>query len=216
MGNTQTRTSDIDEIALGFFWDDHKSFSHTLSLRSWGCHFGLEPPSGQSLKESISKESSKTGWKMDRYETKREKRPHDIVWTGIKLFLKLAFHFTVKSFFPSACLIDEYIWNFLLLLVNNTLLLIFIFIDIYLSINRGFPGDPVVKNLPANAGDTGGMGSIPGSGRSSEEGNDNPLQYSCLENPMNSGAWGGYSPWSWKELDMTEHMCIALSYGYFF
>ena len=45
---------------------------------------------------------------------------------------------------------------------------------------RGFPGDPVVKNLPANAGDT---GSIPGSGRSPREGNGNPLQYSCLENP---------------------------------
>ena len=45
---------------------------------------------------------------------------------------------------------------------------------------RGFPGDPVVKNLPANAGDT---GSIPGSGRSPGEGNGNPLQYSCLENP---------------------------------
>ena len=43
-----------------------------------------------------------------------------------------------------------------------------------------------VKNLPANAGDT---GSIPGSGRSSGEGNGNPLQYSCLGNPMDRGAW---------------------------
>ena len=47
----------------------------------------------------------------------------------------------------------------------------------------------VVKNLPANAEDTGDTGSIPGSGRSHGEGNGNPLQYSCLENPMDGGAW---------------------------
>ena len=47
----------------------------------------------------------------------------------------------------------------------------------------------VVKNLPANAGDVGGMGSIPGSGRSPGGGHSNPLQYSCLENPMDRGAW---------------------------
>ena len=45
----------------------------------------------------------------------------------------------------------------------------------------------LVENPPANAGDTGGVGSIPGSGRSPGEGNGNPLQYSCLENPMDSG-----------------------------
>ena len=44
----------------------------------------------------------------------------------------------------------------------------------------------MVKNLPANAGDE---GSIPGSGGSPGEGNGNPLQYSCLENPMERGAW---------------------------
>ena len=48
------------------------------------------------------------------------------------------------------------------------------------------PGGSVVKNRLANAGD---MGSIPGLGRSSGEGNGNPLQYSCLENPMDRGAW---------------------------
>ena len=47
----------------------------------------------------------------------------------------------------------------------------------------------VVKNLPANAGDIRDVGSVPGSGRSSGEGNGNPLQYSCLENPMDRGAW---------------------------
>ena len=50
----------------------------------------------------------------------------------------------------------------------------------------GFTGGSVVKNLPANAGD---LGSIPGSGRSPGEGNGNPSQYSCLENPMDIGAW---------------------------
>ena len=48
---------------------------------------------------------------------------------------------------------------------------------------------PVLKNLPANAGDTGDLGSIPGSGRSPGVGNGNPLQYSCLENSMDRGAW---------------------------
>ena len=52
--------------------------------------------------------------------------------------------------------------------------------------NSGLPGDPVVKNPAANAGD---VGSVPGLGRSSGEGNGNPLQYSCLENPMDRGAW---------------------------
>ena len=47
----------------------------------------------------------------------------------------------------------------------------------------------MVKNPPANAGDTGDLGSIPGSGRSPGIGNSNPLQYSCLENPMDRGVW---------------------------
>ena len=47
----------------------------------------------------------------------------------------------------------------------------------------------LVKNLPANAGDARDVGSIPGSGKSPGEGNDNPLQYSCLENPIDGGAW---------------------------
>ena len=46
-----------------------------------------------------------------------------------------------------------------------------------------------VKNLPASAEDTGDVGSIPGSGRSPEGGHGNPLQYSCLENSMDRGAW---------------------------
>ena len=47
----------------------------------------------------------------------------------------------------------------------------------------------VVKNLSANAGDTGDSGSIPRSGRSIGEEHGNPCQYSCLENPMDRGAW---------------------------
>ena len=47
----------------------------------------------------------------------------------------------------------------------------------------------VVKNLPANAGDKRDVGSISGLGRSPGEGHGNPLQYSCLENPMDREAW---------------------------
>ena len=47
----------------------------------------------------------------------------------------------------------------------------------------------VVKNLPANAGDVRDTGLIPESGRSPGGGHGNPLQYSCLENPMDRGAW---------------------------
>ena len=47
----------------------------------------------------------------------------------------------------------------------------------------------VVKSLPANVGDTGDAGSIPGLGRSPGVGNGSPLQYSCLENSVDRGAW---------------------------
>ena len=51
----------------------------------------------------------------------------------------------------------------------------------------------------------GDRGSIPGSGKSPGGGNGNPLQYSCLQNPMDRGAWWAtYSPWGCKESDMTE------------
>ena len=57
---------------------------------------------------------------------------------------------------------------------------------IHLTSFQGFPGGSVVKNLPANAGDT---GSIPELGRSPGGGNGTPLQYSCLGNPMGRGTW---------------------------
>ena len=54
---------------------------------------------------------------------------------------------------------------------------------------KGFPGGSVIKNLPANAGDAGYVGLIPGLGRFPRRGNGNPLQYSCLGlNPMDRGA----------------------------
>ena len=56
--------------------------------------------------------------------------------------------------------------------------------------NQGFSQVAVVvKNPPANVGDIRDMGSIPGSGGSPGEGHGNPLQYSCLENPMDRGPW---------------------------
>ena len=56
-------------------------------------------------------------------------------------------------------------------------------------LDLGFPGGSAVKNLPANAGNAGDAGLIPWLGRSFEEGNGNPLQYSCLGNPTDRGAW---------------------------
>ena len=55
-----------------------------------------------------------------------------------------------------------------------------------IKLKWGFPGGSECKESIGNAGD---LGSVPGSGRSSGEGNGNPLQYSCLENPMDGGAW---------------------------
>ena len=53
----------------------------------------------------------------------------------------------------------------------------------------GFPGGSVGKESACNAGDTGDMGLIHGLERSPREGNDNPLQYSCLQNLMDRGTW---------------------------
>ena len=73
---------------------------------------------------------------------------------------------------------------------------------------NGFPGGSVVNNLPANAGDTRDVGSIPGLGRSAGGGHGYPLQYSCLENPMDRGAWWaavhGVAE-SWTRLSWAEH-----------
>ena len=68
----------------------------------------------------------------------------------------------------------------------------------------------MVKNPLANAGDIRDAGSIPRSGRSPGEGNSNPLQYSCLENPMDRGTW--QAPWGCKRVGLdlvTEQLLHA-------
>ena len=72
----------------------------------------------------------------------------------------------------------------------------------------------VVENLPASAGDLIDTGSIPGLGRSPGGRHGNPLQYSCLENPMNRGACQGAVPrvaQSWTQLKrLSMYPCMAL------
>ena len=70
------------------------------------------------------------------------------------------------------------------LLLRNSPVVLLIFTSSHST--RGFPGGSEVKAYACNAGD---LGSIPGLGRSPGEGNGNPLQYSCLENSMEGGAW---------------------------
>ena len=71
-------------------------------------------------------------------------------------------------------------------------------------VTLGFPGDQVLRNLPANAGDPRDLGLIPGSGRSLGGGHGNPLQYSCLENPVDRGASWAIVHGVAKSRDMTE------------
>ena len=74
-----------------------------------------------------------------------------------------------------------------------------VFTAIYVAF-AGFPGGSVVNNPSANVGD---KDSFPESGRSLEEGNGNPLQYSCLEKPMDREAWQAPVCGITEELDMT-------------
>ena len=62
-------------------------------------------------------------------------------------------------------------------------------LDIRNGGNQGLPGGSAGKESACSAGDTGGVGSIPGSGTFPGGGHGNPLQYPCLENPMDRGAW---------------------------
>ena len=70
------------------------------------------------------------------------------------------------------------------------------------SKKQGYPGGTSGKEPTCNAGDLRDVGLSPGSGRSPGGGHGNLLQYSCLENPMDRGAW--YSPWGRKESDVAE------------
>ena len=74
--------------------------------------------------------------------------------------------------------------------------------------SKSFPGGSDGKESACSVGDP---GSIPGSGRSPGEGNGNPLQYPCLDNSMDRGAWqAGYNPWTCKESDMTERLHLPM------
>ena len=68
----------------------------------------------------------------------------------------------------------------------------------------GFLGGSVVKNLPANSGDTGEVGSTPGLGRSVGRGRGKPLQYSCLEKSHGQRSLAGYRPLGRKESDTNK------------
>ena len=73
----------------------------------------------------------------------------------------------------------------------------------------GFPGGSDGKESACNAAD---IGLILASGRAPGGGHGNPLQYSCLENSMDRGAWQAtYSPWGQKESDRTETLTLSLS-----
>ena len=76
----------------------------------------------------------------------------------------------------------------------------------------GFPGGAVAKNLPAGAGDAGDPGLIPDLGRIPREGNGNPLQYSCFENSMDTGAWWATVHGVPKESAMTERLSMRVGY----
>ena len=84
---------------------------------------------------------------------------------------------------------DYHFWNYLIPYPHSLL---------------AFQVAQVVKNPPASAGDAGDLGSIPGAGRPPGGGNGHPLQYSCLGNPMDRGAWRT-AVHGVAELDMTEH-----------
>ena len=108
----------------------------------------------------------------------------------------------------SLCWSISYVWKYVCIYVSAHFLFIY-------SLFRASQVVLVVKNLPANAEDIRDTGLIPGLGRSPGEGNGNPLQYSCLDNPMDRGAWraavcGVTKRWTWlKQLSTwIHHLCM--------
>ena len=77
------------------------------------------------------------------------------------------------------------------------------------------PGGPGVKNMPANAGDSGDVSSVPGSGRSPEGGNGNPLQYSCWEVSWTEEPGGLQSLGSQRACTTTPHLWLSASFSQF-
>ena len=92
--------------------------------------------------------------------------------------------------------------------LNGMVICMHIFIEFYLNkaVYWSFPGGTVVKNPPTNAGDTRDTGWIPGLGRSPSVGNGNALQYYCLGNPMDRGAWQAIIHGVAKESDTTKQL----------
>ena len=121
------------------------------------------------------------------------------------------FLFLLFSLFCSASVISSILSYSSLIHSSASVILSYWFSLVYFylcyCVVQDFLGGSNGKESVCNAGD---LGSILGSGRSPGEGNDNQFQYSFLENPMNRGAWQGYSPWSRKELDMTKWLTLFL------
>ena len=101
---------------------------------------------------------------------------------------RLQTHLTICPSEPNHALLWTVTKSHRMFITHILFLLTFLklFLKLILYIYMGFPGGSEVKASACNAGD---LGSIPGLGRSPGEGNGNPLQYSCLENPMDGGAW---------------------------
>ena len=99
--------------------------------------------------------------------------------------------------------------------INSVEQTVFVYMHVYMHVCMGgVPGGSVVEKSPANAGDTGDTGSIPGSGRSPGEGNGNPLQCSCLGNPMDRGAWWATGHWvTQSQTCLSTHACPVNSHS---
>ena len=115
---------------------------------------------------------------------------------------------TKKRFHFWKFTVSEVAGHFLLLLFQRIILSSWA--SLYQKKSLSWPGGSVVKNLPANAGNSKDSSSISVSGRSPGEGNGNPLHYCCLKNPMDRGAWQA-AVHRIAEWDTTEHACKVQS-----